>query len=145
MINEALFKLAGHDGRAVFPFSESAFLRVQTQIHHARVLVGTVALEAIVGENGTDLTLKIDWRGRFSRYLLRPELQRQTGGAKNKPWNPLRGPSTASMMLHPFTFAARPVCSHTYAAILAALKSFGAGVLGGSGFQSISFFEGSPL
>src|SRR5262249_757101 len=60
LIHQALLRFGSDDRRTILPFSESAFLSVQLEIHHAGVFVRTMALEAVVGKNRPDLTLEID-------------------------------------------------------------------------------------
>ena len=53
--------------------SRAGLLLVQTQTRHARAGVGSVALEAVIGEERTDLALEIDRLSRERRSKCKPK------------------------------------------------------------------------
>ncbi len=61
----ALVRLAGHDRQAVaLELGKRPFLRVEPQAGFTRLVVGTVAGEAVIGEDRPDIAREID-RARF--------------------------------------------------------------------------------
>ena len=64
----ALVGLPGDNGdQAGLGRDESGLTHIETQPRLARALVGAVALETMVGEDGTDVAIEIDGRGRRRR------------------------------------------------------------------------------
>ena len=65
--DETFQRLADRDWRAVLAWGEGAFTSVEAEPGHARGFVGTVALEAGVGQDGADFAAEIDGGGGEER------------------------------------------------------------------------------
>jgi hypothetical protein len=60
--NRALRGVARHDHRASFGLRERALLDVQAEVRHAMLLIRTVTLEPVVGQNRPDFAIRIHSR-----------------------------------------------------------------------------------
>ena len=63
LVQQAIGRLTGHDGGAIGAGRQRRIFAIEPQIRLPRCAVGAMALEAIVGQYGTDLALKIDGGG----------------------------------------------------------------------------------
>jgi hypothetical protein len=60
LVEQAGLRVARNDEASVGPPGECPLPRIQPEIRHPGGRIGTVALEAVVGEDGTNVPLKVD-------------------------------------------------------------------------------------
>ena len=92
LVEQAGLGVARDDQAAAGPLGEGSLPGIQPEIHHPGGRIGTVALEAVVGEDGTNVPLEVDGGrargGRLGRRVANTQQQRRRhdhNGTRNDP------------------------------------------------------------